>query len=879
MTRLIFPAAALFLAPLISTAAPFELSTRDRMALQPETRTTIRFLDEYHYRQSRFFEKDAVEILDGYFDAIDRQKLFLTAEDREAFLLRFGDTLMTEYLNRGDLYPAFVIYNQYHTQAIARIAWVMERLEQPFDFATSRSYKPDRSEAEWPQADAVASLWERRLTYEVMAEVLAELPEAPEGEAPLADGTAIGLRPGEMEAFDRAKERVTRRYERLQRFLEETEVHNVQETFLTAVAALYDPHSNFMSWDSAKDFEMSISNSLVGIGAQLRDVDGYCVIERLIPGGPAEMSGELHPGDKIVAVAQGAEEPTDVVGMKLRRIVHQIRGEEQTEVRLTIQPGDNGERRVVKLVREKVELTANLARAVIYNLPMGSTTVPIGVIDLPSFYGEGSFSVSELGEKRLSTSGDVEELILQLKEIGIEGVVLDLRNNPGGRLDEAVALTGLFIERGPVVIKRDSRGNVQEDWDRDPKVVWDGPLAVLVSRQSASASEIVAGALQQYRRAVVIGDEHTHGKGSVQLAIDLGEQVRRNIFSDPPEYGLLKLTVQKYYLPDGASTQERGVVPDIVLPSAQTLLVDGESDLPNALPWDTLDASDVRGFDRAENAEFSVSAELLDTLRERSQTRRDELEEFDFYQRQIDWVLERYERKAVPLAIHERRAEIDADKAQRDAFDDERDALRSFSLETDELDLAVTMERQAQHQAKLRATPLPDGSPRADRFHQKVFYHFDEADEEIVEIWVENINYERLLEDAEVLAEAMDGVLPQAVDAEEMTQILQRFNSLDGASTFDATAPFREVLGENPFPTEATNDVLSAFFGAVIDAEPDIVDDRMPFDIVLRESLRVVGDWLEIENPEQYARPAIAVKAPTLTADLLDAPAQEMVTP
>jgi len=839
------------------TAAPFDLTNRDRAALATETRATIRFLDDYHYRQSRFFDADPKEILDGYFEAIDGQKLFLTQEDGALFHDRFAGTLLPNYLSKGDLYPAFIIYNRYHERVMSRLDWVAERLEAPFDFTTERSYLPDRSEETFPTTVLAADeLWERRLTYEVMSEILAELPDAIEGEEPLAEGPALGLRPAEMAAFDRAKARVTKRYERLRRFVNETEIHNVQETFLTAVAALYDPHSNFMSWDSAKDFEMSISNSLVGIGAQLRDVDGYCVIERLIPGGPAEMSGDLHPGDRIVAVGQGDDEPQDVVGLRLRRIVHQIRGEEETEVRLTILPVDGSERRVVSLIRDKVELTANLARAVIYDLPHGDQTLPIGVIDLPSFYGEGSF-----GENRISTSADVKELIDQLKDRGVEGIVLDLRNNPGGRLDEAVNLTGLFIPQGPVVIKRDSRGNVQEDWDRDPTVAWEGPLAVLVSRHSASASEIVAGALQQYRRAVVIGDKNTHGKGTVQLAIDLGEQVRRNLFSDPPEYGLVKMTIQKYYLPNGSSTQEKGVEPDIVLPSAQTLILDGEGDLPNALPWDTIEAESFRAPETGQEGSFLVSDVLLEGLMERSDARRNELPEFDFYQRQIDWVLARYERKDIPLSIETRRAQLAEDKAMSEAFDDERDDLRKKSLEADEIELALTEERERQHQAKLLATPLPNGESRVNRFYQKVYYYQAPESEEVTEIWVEYLDYEDLLDDAEALATRLTEASGREITPEEMTQILQRYNSLDGGSTFQALGPFENILGDDPFGENDDNAVLSAFFGAVIEVEPDIVDERMPFDIVLRESLRIVGDWLELAHPEKFPAPAATIAA------------------
>lgn len=819
-----FLASSLILSLLGSSllAGPIILDKRQRDQLKRETVYAIDLIQRYHYKQTSFNDIDSADLLEQFVDDLDGPRIFFLEEDVAFIKERFASSLKPSYLFIGDLYPAFEIFNLYHERVTDRLAWIKERMTAPFDLETEDTHLTDRTDEPWPaDRQAADRMWENRLKNELIMELL------------------------EDQTMDQAIEKISRRYDRMGKYLDEIEVHNIQETFLTSLAKLYDPHSNFFSWDSAQEFDIQISNALVGIGAQLRDVDGYCVIEQLLPGGPAEMSGDLHPGDKIVAVAQGKNEPVDVVGMKLRRIVQQIRGETGTEVRLTVIPAHSASRKTITLVREKVELTANLASADLYEIPgKGDAVRKIGVIELPSFYGEGAF-----GEGNISTSRDVEQLINKLKDEGVEGIVLDLRKNGGGRLDEAVKLTGLFISKGPVVMKRTFQGEVEEDWDRNPNVAWDGPLAVLVSRASASASEIVAGALQSLGRAVVVGDESTHGKGTVQAPIDLRNAMQRLPYGSALQVGTVKITVQQFYLPNGESTQSRGVLSDITLPSANTFLMRSESDLDNALAWDSIEAISYE-LPEWENPEFAlVRNDLISRLNTKSQLRQADHEEFSYLNKQVAWYQERHDRKSVSLNLEQRRKEKDELEEMRDFFDKKRDRLSlGLAYPVKKVDLDLTKEKEASHQAKLRETPLPTGESRANRFYQKVFYYQAPEEDKIHEIWVEYFNYDKALENVDALTETVSIAYGQQLSSGQMTEILTRFKNNDRGTGFNVLEPFQAVLGDQ-LDESAMLAAMPAFFTKMVELNPDVLLERPKLDVPLREGLRVVRDWVELEPP------------------------------
>ncbi len=826
----------LLLSPL-AQAQHLKVSAEDRNRLKEETMYSIDLIQTYHYTQKRFKDLDARELLVNYMRDIDGARLFFLEEDKDFILQRFEHTLKPTYLSTGDLFPAFEIFNVYLDRVHDRLDWVEARLEGDFAFDSASVYRPDRREADWPADEEDADgLWERRLTFELIAELL------------------------EDEPMESARERVGRRYDRMRRHFEGFEIHNVQEVFLTALAQLYDPHTTFFSWESAREFDIQIRNSLVGIGAHLRDIDGYCVIERLLPGGPAEASAEIHPGDRIVAVGQGIDgEMVDTIGMRLRRVVQMIRGEPGTTVRLTVLPADSGRRHEVVLERERIELTANLASAQVYELPGDDdSTTSIGLIKLNSFYGE---EIGATAGTKTSTSRDVKELIERLKEHDIQGIVLDLRENGGGRLDEAVALTGLFIDEGPVVIKRSFRGELEEDLDKDPSIAWDGPLVVLVSRQSASASEIVAGALQSYNRAIVVGDASTHGKGTVQAPIDLREAMRRSPFSSIPQVGMVKITIQKFYLPDGASTQNRGVPSDIALPSVADILVEGESDLKNALEWDQIEPLSFQAPTDPAWRDVFVSEALIDELRHRSEERRSKLEEFDFLDRNLSWFRDRYERKEHSLNLEVRRAERLAEQERRKAFEQERRRLGRDPIPSTRIELALSAEKRADHQAKLRDNPLPDGASRANRYYQRVFYYELTQGGEIKEIWVEHFDYHEALSHSEKLAQVISAELDTEVTPEEMESILTTLRNADPGAEFNPVEPFEHMLGTRT-DREAIEAALPGFFTALIEIDDTVLRDSAILDVPLRESLRIIDDWIGLtRDPKAFAALAKAERS------------------
>jgi carboxyl-terminal processing protease len=536
-----------FLACTLGTASAAEFN---RQQAGTVAQVVGRLLEHAHYKQARLDDDISKTFLKHFLDALDYNHLVFLQADVDELEKRFGTTL-DDLTLAGNAAPAFEIFDRYLRRLNERRQLVQKLLQQKFDFTRDETFLLSRNKAPWPKDKTEAeALWRLRIKYELLQGRLAN--EKPE------------------EILKTIEKRYDRSLQSMLRFGSE----EILQTYLTALARSFDPHSEYLSPTSAVDFEINnVKLSLIGIGAALREEDGYIKIERLIPGGPAELSKQLRPNDRIVAVGQGGGRPVDTVDMRLREVVEMIRGPRGTEVRLTIIPGDSldgSSRRVVGLTRDEVQLTAQKARARIIETPDGmNTSRRLGVITLPQFY-----------EK---CARDVEKLLERLKEEKISGLVLDLRRNAGGILNEAVELTGLFINRGPVVQVKDNRNRIQVLEDTDSKVAYDGPLIVLAGHLSASASEIVAAALQDYGRALIVGDQATHGKGTVQTVLGLNQVTRLDSVPDP---GKLKLTMSKFYRVTGSTTQRVGVAPDLILPSIYDYLDLGESSLENSLPAD-----------------------------------------------------------------------------------------------------------------------------------------------------------------------------------------------------------------------------------------------------------------------------------------------------
>jgi carboxyl-terminal processing protease len=444
---------------------------------------------------------------------------------------------------------------------------------------------------------------------------------------------------------------------------------------LNALAHAYDPHTDYLNNAHAQDFSINMSLSLFGIGAQLTEDDGYCTISKVLQGGPADKSKKLNEKDRIVAVAQGGKPPVDVVDMELGKVVQLIRGPKGTEVRLTVSPADDrAARKIITLVRDEIKLEDSEAKAKLIEMPNGrGGTNRVGVIDLPSFYATIDLPGSS-NHSAKSTTTDVAKLIKKLEEQKVDGIVLDLRSNPGGSLEEAVKFTGLFIKDGPVVLARTPDGNINVDADTDPSVLYSGPLAVLVNRFSASAAEIAAAALQDYGRAVIIGDTSTHGKGTVQNLNPLRPYMP-NATNDP---GTVKITIRKFYRVSGASTQLKGVVPDIILPDVLNYSPDiGESSQENPLPWDTIPS--------AKYDKLNLVEPYLADLRQHSDGRVMTNQDFVYIQQDIQQFKKNLADKTATLNEKDQIKERQTNQDRQKARDKERESRTASGMKTYEI--------------------------------------------------------------------------------------------------------------------------------------------------------------------------------------------------
>lgn len=637
------------------------------------------FLQNQHFSRHEINDEVAQEWIENYMADLDPNRMIFLDSDHQEFNQNFIGPItkavnheievpsFTFFGNRAPIQasenfgsmavePAFTIYKRFEDRVKNRVEWAHARLKKPFDFNKDEYFSLDRSQADWPASAAEADLlWEKRLKSEILREQLSDLDkkELASGSPPVTPDN-FAVKPSTLE-------KIHKRYDRILNYSTHTDHQDILEIYLSALTSTYDPHSQYLSQKTLEDFHIMMQQKLVGIGAVL-SVDprsGYCTINEIMPGGPADLDGQIKVNDKIVGVAQGDGEFVDVYDMKLRDTVRLIRGELGSVVRLEIIPADaddSATRKIVQLQRNEISVSMQKAKARHITLPAreGKNPLRLGIIELPSFYGDR--------DEGNSTTDDVRVLLAELKKEGIDGLVLDLRSNGGGLLNEAIRLTGIFIEQGPVVQVKNYKDTGSTYQDRESGVDYDGPLIVLTNKLSASASEIVAGALQNYRRAIIVGDQSTHGKGTVQTVAAL------NDFLKLPESkgeiaGAMKLTVQQFYLPDGTSTQERGIIPDISLPSLNDYIEIGEKTLPHALPWSKIDAVDFSPL-------HDLSPQVVDTLTQRSQDRISSNNEFDLLHQDIEKLQDRMKDKRESLNLAQRLEEL----MENEKLKDQRDA-------------------------------------------------------------------------------------------------------------------------------------------------------------------------------------------------------------
>ncbi len=610
----------------------------------------INRLERRHYIDMKFNDRISSRVLDNYLERLDGNKsVFLQADIAEFEQFRHTiDNTMTQ----GDLKPGFFIFNRYQERLISRLESIIESLPElvaAMDFERNEVLELDRSDAEWPATHSEQDdLWRKRLKSSV-----------------------IGLRIAKK-ADDEIVPLLKKRFQNQLNRVKQSNSDDAFQIYLNSLAGLYDPHTTYLSPTSSENFNINMSLSLEGIGAVLQTEDEYTKVVRLVHAGPADKQGQLQPSDRIISVAQADGEFQDVIGLRLDEVVQLIRGPKNSTVKLEVIPVSaktDEERIVVEIVRDTVKLEEQSAQKRVLELMHNNKLSKVGIIDIPAFYID--FEAMRKGDPNYkSTTRDVSKLLAELIEEGVEGIIIDLRENGGGSLQEANQLTGLFIESGPTVQIRHSNTQVFRDGKRTSSSYYNGPLAVLINRLSASASEIFAGAIQDYQRGIVIGAQ-SFGKGTVQSLTPLNQ-------------GQLKVTESKFYRISGESTQHRGVIPDVAFPAIYDTEKVGESSLDNALSWDRISPIRHRRY-------YDLPA-ILPELRTKHEQRVSNDPDFIFLTEQLALIEKSREIDSIPLNEQERRQFQDNEKAKNLAIENKRriakglEPLKSFSDDEEKQD-------------------------------------------------------------------------------------------------------------------------------------------------------------------------------------------------
>lgn len=599
-------------------------------------------MERQHIAQKRIDNQASERCLKSLLKTLDPLKLYFYQSDVDEFSESKFE--LDDQVRDGNIRFAYTIFDRFLKRVDERIEVALEMVEVDHDYTLDEEMIRDGDAAQYAKTPEEArDKWRRRVKFEMLSQMADEMEPA------------------------EAKEKLTRRYKSIRKRWEQTSNDDLLEMYLTSLTTGFDPHSTYMSPSTLDNFEIQMRLKLDGIGASLRSEDGYTKVHQIIAGGAADQDGRLKEGDEIIGVGQGSNgEMEDIVDMKLNDVVDRIRGERGTVVRLEVRPVDNPkDLQTYDIVRQEIKLTESEARSQVVDWGTKPNGQPykLGVISLPSFYMD--MDAARSGDPNYkSTTRDVRRLLKEFNAKGVDAVVVDLRFNGGGSLTEAVNMTGLFIDKGPVVQVKGPDGRAQPFVDPEAGMVWSGPLMVLTNKFSASASEIFAGAMQDYNRGIIVGDDATHGKGTVQQLYDVAQLLFR--IRNDMNLGAMKLTIQQFYRPDGASTQNRGVAADVVIPSLTSHLDVGESDLDYALAFDKIGGLSHDKYQM-------VDANIVSHLRERSKARIAKSDDFAKDQKRIDKYEEKKDRKTVTLNKEQYFAELeelDTDKEQEDAFEE-----------------------------------------------------------------------------------------------------------------------------------------------------------------------------------------------------------------
>jgi carboxyl-terminal processing protease len=807
----------LLLGCVVAEAAPAsigtQLTTAEKRQLQQETRMVVDLLQNHHYSGRSFREVEGKAMISRFLEELDPGAEFLEAADHESLRRRFDRTFKSVYLFRGDLQPAFEMFDLFVNRALDRLDWVQKRLGRSFDFTLPDVFVARKNAEPFASREEANRYWDLLLKEHLIVEQLR------------------GRSPTEAVA------EVRRRNDQAGRAIRAYDSLAVRERFFDGIIRSFDPHSGYFSADSAKEFSVEMEKAVEGLGLALRKQDGHCIVTGVHAGGAADLNTEITPGDIIEALAEGDGPWVDFAGLRLREVVGLCRGTAGSRVRLAYRHGELGDRLEAELERTRTVLGAERAHGAVSVVPSPDGRLQrIGWIDLPSFYSAG--------EKGAITSAtrDVRALLVQMSATPLDGLVIDLRNNPGGALPEAVTLSELFLPRGVMMLSRSTDGKIKEHSLAEGVPFYTGPLVVLTSSTSASASEVFSGAMKYHHRAVIVGAPATYGKGTVQAYLALGKIPGGN----QKDWGTLRLTVERFYQPDGTSVQSTGILADIVFPEIQPA---GETlrevSLPGALPAESV--TPAIQAPRGDPAGAGVSGALLTKLSQIATQNFAALPE---------WALVHEEQKLRPpdpapvtrsLDLEKRRAQWNEQAIAAHAWrQNQRTIIVQAAYPTVPFEIKEVQDSQAAQNDRL-ALAGSDGRSCLNRLHQGAFVIKTETGR-LRKLRLEAIEYPKYLLDAGVIAARLADATGRPAEPETVAAFLRAAGLLEHPTEAALLEAMARQAGASPADV-ATRQALESLLAEIVTLDDGIRRERAPLDVPLRESLRLAAAWAALLAP------------------------------